>query len=115
MAVSLGVKTNPMDRRLDVTPRQETKRIAGVDGQASVEWLGPLPLARLMVLDLETCNRLSEEQRDRAKICVAVRPDAIFQSADLLSREGRVLHVPQVRFVVDVPPVNILEEVLGQL
>lgn len=61
-----------MDGRLDVASRQETERIAGVDGQAPIERLGPLPVARRVVLDLESRDRLAEQQRDGAQVGMAV-------------------------------------------
>ena len=79
--------TYPMDCGLDVTPREETQRITGVHGQAAIERLGPFPVARLVVLDLEAGDRLPEEQRDRAQVRVAVGSDAVLELADLLRRE----------------------------
>lgn len=115
MALILGRERNTVDRRLDVVARQETQRIARVDGQAAIERLGPLPLARLVVLDLQGGHGLAEQQGDGAQVGVARGPQAVGQLSDFGLIEFAVLHVSEVGFVVDVPAVDLGEEVWGQL
>lgn len=104
-----------MNRRLDVAARQETQCVAGVDRQAAVKRLRPFPLTGLMVLDLQGSNGLSEEEGDCSQIGVASCPHAIRELGNLLRAVLGVLHVPQVRLIVDVPAVGAREEVRGQL
>lgn len=110
-----GRETYPVHCRLDVPSRQEAERVARVDRQAPVERLGPLPLPRLVVPDLQGRDGLSEEEGDGAEVGVAEGPEAVAQLLQLLRGELGVLHVPQVGLVVDVPAVNLCEEVWWQL
>lgn len=57
-----------VDRALDEAAGQESERVAGVHGERRVLRLDPLPLAGLVVLDLERRDRLAEEKSPRAKI-----------------------------------------------
>ncbi|TLD33827.1 hypothetical protein PspLS_00201 [Pyricularia sp. CBS 133598] len=90
VALVLGRQRDPVDRGLDVAPGQEAEGVARVDGQAAVERLGPLPLPRAVVLDLQRRHRLPEQQRDGAQ-------------------------VSEVGLVVHVPPMQLGEEVGRQL
>ena len=87
-----------MDGRLDIVASEEAEGVARVDGQAGVERFGPFPLARLVVLDLQRSDRLTEQESERAKIGVAVGPKSIALGQLLLLCLGKlaVLHVPQV-------------------
>lgn len=99
-----------MDRRLDIAPRQEAQRIASVDSQTPIKGFRPLPRPRLRVLDLQRRHGLAEQQRQRPQICVASDPDLVIQFLELLelvALEACVLHVPQVRLVVRLPPVQV--------
>lgn len=111
VALVLGGQRDAVDGRLDVVARQEAEGVTRVDRQAAVQRLGPLPVARLVVLDLEGRHGLAEQQRDGAQVRVARRPEAVGQLADLLLVEPAVLHVPQVGLVVDFPLVQLGEEV----
>lgn len=105
-----------MDGRLDIPSCQEAERVARVNSQAPVERFGPLPIACRVVLDLEPCHGLAEQQRDRAQVRMTVGSDTTgFERLELLLRIGRVLHVPQMRLVVDIPPVHVHKEILGKL
>lgn len=68
-----------------------------------------------MILDLQRRHGLPEQQRDGAQVRVARRPEAVGQLLDFGLVELAVLHVPQVRLIVDVPSVHFGEEVRGQL
>lgn len=115
VALVLGRQRHAVDRRLDVVARQEAQRVARVDRQAAVQRLGPLPLARQVVLDLQRGDGLAEQERDGAQVRVARGPQAVGELGDFVVVEFAVLHVPQVRLVVDVPPVHLGEEVGGEL
>lgn len=104
-----------MDGGLDVAARQEAQGVAGVDCQAPVEGLGPLPVPCLVVSDLQRRDGLPEEQGDCAEVGVSERPEAVAQLLELLGRELGVLHVPEVRLIVSLPPVRLGEEVGRQL
>lgn len=79
--------------RLDVVASEEAERVASVDSEAPIERLGPLPLARLVVLDLECRDGLAEEKSDGAQIRVAGRPETIGKLLLLVLAEFGVLHV----------------------
>lgn len=50
LSLILGRQRDSVDGALDVVSRQEAKCVARVDSQTAVEGLGPLPIARLVVL-----------------------------------------------------------------
>lgn len=104
-----------MHGRLDVPAGDEAQGVAGVDGDAPVERLSPLPLARLVLPDLQPGDGLAEEQRHGAQVRVPAGPEAVAKLGDLVLGEARVLHVAQVGVVVGLPLVQVDEEVLGQL
>jgi hypothetical protein len=68
-----------------------------------------------MVFDLQGGDRLSEEKGDGSQVGVAKGPQAVAQLLKFLRRELGVLHVPQVRLIVNVPPVHLGEEVGREL
>jgi hypothetical protein len=107
--------TYPVHSGLDVAAGEEAEGVAGVHGQAAVEGLGPLPVAGLVVADLQGGDGLAEQQRDGAEVRMAAGPEPVGQLLDLLVGELGVLHVPQVRLVVRLPPVHLGEEVRRQL
>ena len=53
--------TYPVNGGLDVISSQEGQRVTRVDGETSIQRLGPLPVSRLVVLDLERRNWLTEK------------------------------------------------------
>lgn len=63
-----------MDRTLDIPTGQEAQRVASIDRDRPVEWLNPFPFVRGMVSDLKRRDRLAEEQRKGAEICVSLNP-----------------------------------------
>ena len=84
-----------MDGALDVAAGEESERVARVDGERAVLGLDPLPLARLVVPDLERGDGLAEEERPGAEVGVALAPEAADLEV-LLGRVLGVLHVPEV-------------------
>lgn len=53
--------TYSVNSGLDVATCDETQGITGVDSQATVDGLSPLPLSSLIIPDLETSHRLPEQ------------------------------------------------------
>jgi hypothetical protein len=107
-----------VDRRLDIAARQEAQRVASVDSQTTIKGFRPLPGSCLRILDLQRCHGLAEQQRQRAQVRVASDPDFVVQFPELLelvALEACVLHVPQVRLVVRLPPVQVDQVVFRQL
>jgi hypothetical protein len=51
-----------MNGGLDVISSQEGQRVTCVDGQTSIQRLSPLPVSRLVVLDLECSDWLTEKE-----------------------------------------------------
>ncbi len=86
----------PVNSALDVSASQERQRVARVDGERAVLGLHPLPLARLVVPDLERRHWLAEEKGPGAEVRVPAAPE----TADLLVLLGRVLRVFHVAEVV---------------
>lgn len=62
MRLIRGRRSHPVDRALDIVTRQETQRIAAVDGECPRLGLCPFPLAGDIVLDLQRSDVLSCEQ-----------------------------------------------------
>ena len=84
-----------MHSALDVVRRQQVERVARVDGERRILGLHPLPLVRLVVLDLKRGNGLAEEQSPGTEIGVTTAPEtADFQV--FFGRILRVLHVAEV-------------------
>ena len=84
-----------MDRALNVAASEEGQGVACVDSERAVLWLHPLPLARLVTLDLERSDGLAEEQSPGAEVGVAAAPETADLLVLLRSVLG-VLHVPEV-------------------
>ena len=84
-----------MDPAPDVPAREQVQRVARVDGQRPVLRLHPLPLARLVTLDLERSDGLAEEQSPGAEVGVAAAPETADLLVLLRSVLG-ILHVPEV-------------------
>jgi hypothetical protein len=57
--------------RLDVVARKEAQTITSINSQAVIHRLDPFPIARFRVLDLQSRNRLAEEQGDSTAVSVA--------------------------------------------
>ena len=89
-----------MDRGLEEVTRQSLQSVADVDRDGLVLRLDPFPLL-LRVQDLQSSDRLAEEKRDAAQVCVTGRVEL----ADLLVQIGRagcVVHVAEVVFAFDI-------------
>lgn len=56
--------THSMDGGLNVSTSQEAESVAGVDRQAAIQGLRPLPLPGSMVLDLKRGDGLAEQEGD---------------------------------------------------
>lgn len=104
-----------MNGGLDIAASQEAQGVACVDSQAAVERLGPLPVAGLVVPDLQRSHWLAEKKSDCAEIGVATGPKAVVELLNLLWCELGVLHVSQMRLVMDIPLVNTSKEVFRKL
>lgn len=89
-----------MDCRLDVVACQERHGIACVDCQAAVQGLGPFPVPRLVILDLQSRDRLTKEESQGSQIGVTVPPRTVTfgESLLLFFRELAVFHVSKVIF-----------------
>ena len=99
---------------LDIPSCQETQRITRINSQTSIQRLSPLPFTSLMILDLERSYRLTEEKSDGAKISMTQRPESITKFFQFLGTKLGVFHISQMRLVVDVPLVELGEEVLWE-
>lgn len=97
----------------DVASGEEIERVTGVDRNGAILRLDPLPLARLVVLDLEGGDGLTEQKRERSKVGMATSPKAELRV--LLGRELGVLHVPKVVLALLLVAVDLLQVVLGKL
>lgn len=104
-----------MNGRLDVAASQKAQGVASVDSQTAVKRLGPLPVAGLVIPDLQRGHWLAEKKGDGAEIGVATRPKTVIELLNLLWCELGVLHVSQMRLVMDIPLVNTSKEVFWKL
>ena len=95
MLLVLRGRGNSVNRALDVAAGQEGERITSIHGERRILRLHPLPLARLVTLDLERSDGLAEEQSPGAEVGVAAAPETADLLVLLRSVLG-VLHVPEV-------------------
>ena len=61
-------RSNSVDRALDVAAGQEGERITCIHGERRILRLHPLPLASLVVLDLQCSDGLAEQESPRAEV-----------------------------------------------
>lgn len=66
--------TYPVDGGLDVVSSQERQCVTRVDGETPIQGLSPLPVSRLMVLDLKCSDWLAEKESQCAKVGMPIRP-----------------------------------------
>ena len=58
----------PVDRALDIPACEERERIARIHRDRAILRLNPLPFPRLVILDLQGCDWLTEEEGEGAQI-----------------------------------------------
>lgn len=93
-------RMHPMNTRLDKPTRQSRQSITSINSDSPILRLDPFPLV-LRVEDLQGGNRLTEQEGQRAKVCVS----GDVQGAKLLVlllASGGVVHVAEVVFALDV-------------
>lgn len=104
-----------MDGRLNITPCKKTQGITRIHRQTPIKRLSPLPVTSLVILDLKTSYRLTEEKRVRAKISMASGPKTVFELFNLFGGEFPVFHVAKMGFVVSSPFVQVDKVVFWDL
>ena len=55
----------------NVTPSEELQSVCSIHCDSSILGFDPFPFASGMVANLESCNRLAEEQRNGSEVYVA--------------------------------------------
>lgn len=59
----------PMNGAADVSASEERERVASIHSQRGVQRLDILPFSGLVVLDLQSSDRLAEKKRPGTEIC----------------------------------------------